>query len=210
MYYDFIQTHKRKVIVSTVILLAILFIWTVMILVGRIGKLPVTVSIVPSNAAITLNNESISNGTKWITPGNYTVTAKRDGFNDKKQMITVTSEKQDNIVAISLVPKSKQAKEWAQQHQDEYKNNEKYGALQASANGAYFTSQNPITKKLPYTDPYYTVGYTVNQDNSITMTISTQSPRYRFYAVEKIREWGYEPTDFRIQFKDFKNPLEQP
>jgi hypothetical protein len=87
------------------------------------------------------------------------------------------------------------------------KKNESYGAIEASNNGKYFTAKNPITTKLPYNDPYYTIGYTPRTDGGVDLTISTPSPRYRFYAVEKIRELGYDPTDFVIVFKDFKNPL---
>lgn len=209
MYYEFIQTHKRVFVTAVATLMAILFIWTTVILVGRIGKLPVVVSVVPSNATISLNGDSLSNGTQWITPGEYTVTAARDGFTPIKQQVIVTQDKTDNIIAVSLVPKSKDAKEWAAHHQNEYKDNEKYGALQARAEGEYIADKNPITKKLPFKDPYYTIGYTVVDNKAITLTVSTTSPRYRFYAVEKIREWGYDPTDFKVVFKDFSNPLER-
>lgn len=210
MYYDFLQRHKKRITMSVTILLGILFVWTVVTLVGRIGKVPVTVSVVPSNAIVTLNNNQTTNGTQWLTPGVYTATMKRDGFAEQKHTVTVAGDKKENVIAASLVPKSNEAKEWAKQNHKEYKDNERYGSKQAVADGEYFASKNPITKNLPYTNPYYKIAYTVKDDASIVLTITTESPRYRFYALEKIREWEYDPTDFAIELRDFKNPLEQP
>lgn len=209
MYYDFIQEHKRKIIGAAIVFMSVIVIWTAFILIGRIGKTPVMISVVPSDAKVLMNDIQVGNGNQWVAAGTYTVTVERDGFSTQKQSVIVTGEKKENIVALSLAPKTNEAKKWMQENLKEYKNNEKYGAIQANMDGQYFTDKNPITRKLPFTDPYYKIGYVVHNDKSITITINTTSPRYRFYAVEKIREWGYEPTDFRIDFKDFKNPLEQ-
>lgn len=208
MYYDFLQTHKQKIILIAKVLLVMLAIATTVTLVGRIGKVGLTVATVPRDASVTINGNQIGNGTQWIKEGTYAVVIKKDGFETQKQTVTVTGDKSDNIIAASLTPKSKEAKEWAAKNNSAYKDNERYGAKQARAAGEYFTKQNPITKKLPFTDPYYKIGYVVGDNQAITLTIITPSPRYRFYAVEKIREWGYDPTDFVITFEDYQNPLE--
>ncbi len=208
MYYDFLQTHKRTITRIAIGLFALLIIWTAFILLSRIGKLPVTVSVVPSDATITVNNQSEGNGTAWLVPGTYKVKIKKDGYTPQEKTVIVSDKKTDNVVVASLKPESDEAKKWATEHAKEYKDNEKYGAIEASSNGEYFSAINPITKKLPFTDPYYKIGYIVGDKQSITLTVATTSPRWRFYAVEKIREWGYEPTDFVISFTDFKNPLE--
>lgn len=207
MYYEFLQTHKRKIVLITKVLLVMLAIATIVTLVGRIGKVGLTVATVPRDASVTINGTQIGNGTQWVKAGTYAVIVKKDGFETQKQTVTVTGDKSDNIIAASLAPKSKEAKEWAAKNNSAYKDNERYGARQARAAGEYFANKNPITKKLPFTDPYYKIGYVVD-GQSITLTIITPSPRYRFYAVEKIREWGYDPTDFVITFEDYQNPLE--
>ncbi len=210
MYYDFLQSNKKRIIRGVSVFLGVLLLWTVTSLAGRIGKIPVTMAIVPSNASVTLDgSESGTSGTKWVTPGTYTVSVARDGFASQTQKIVVTGEKEENVIAISLVPQSDQAKRWATDNAEEYKDNERYGAKQARATGEFIATKNPIVTKLPYTDPYYKIAYEMNGDEAV-VTIVTESPRYRFYAVEKIREWGYEPTDLSITFKNFKNPLEQP
>ena len=208
MYYEFIQQHKRKVIIATLLLVAVILIWTAVILVGRIGKVATTFAIVPSDATITINGNRIGSGSQWIAAGKYEVIVQKDGFASTKKTINITEAKEQNVVAASLKAESDEAKKWAENHQQEYSKNEKYGAIEANNEGEYFSQTNPITTKLPFVDPYYTISYTPSENDSVDLTISTPSPRYRFYAVEKIRELGYDPTDFKIIFKDYKNPLE--
>ena len=207
MYYDFIQRNKKLLQLIGVGLFILIVAWALATYITRSGKVAVVVRVVPSSATISVNNTNIGNGTHYLKPGQYTFTATKDGFEQQKITTTITSDKDQNVVALSLVPKSDEAQKWADSHQDEYKKNETYGAIQASNDGKYFTDKNPITTKLPFTDPYFTIGYTPNPDNTITLTVSTPSPRYRFYAVEQIRKMGYDPTDFKIVFKDFNNPL---
>lgn len=208
MYYEFIQAHKRRITLFVVAFIVVLLLWTGFILVGRIGKVETTFAIVPSDATVTINGNKVGSGNQWIPAGKYELIVQKDGFATGKKSINITDAKEQNVAAISLRPESDKAKEWAKEHEEDYSNNERYGALEASSEGKYFSETNPITTKLPFTDPYYTIGYTPNTDNTVDLTIATESPRYRFYAIEKIRELGYDPTDFKIIFKDFKNPLE--
>ncbi len=194
-------------IVAGIFILAIT--WSVIVLMSRSGKVGLYISTVPNNANVMIGDAKYGRGTQWLTPGTYQVNISKDGFEATKRTVIVSSEKEQNVLAVSLLPKSTEAKEWAKKHEADYKKNEQYGSIEASQNGKYFTKNNPITMKLPFKDPYFTIGYTVDEKQSITITIKTPSPRYRFYAIEKIREFGYDPTDFRIMFSDFKNPLEQ-
>ena len=207
MYYDFFQQHKRRIITISAIIFGLLILWSAFTLITRVGKTPLTISVVPSDTKIIVNGQRLGDGTYWLENGSYELSAEKEGFESQKKTVIVTSDKSNNVAAVSLTPKSDEAKKWADEHQNEYRDNEQFGAIAARADGQYFTDQNPITTKLPFTDPYFSIGYTLNNDQSINITITTPSPRYRFYAVEKIREWGYDPTDFTVVFKDFKNPL---
>lgn len=210
MYYDSLQRHKKRIIMGAVLLFVGIIVWALVTFIGRIGKLPVVVSVVPSSATVTIDGRQYGNGTQWLKPGTHKVTVSKDGFKPSSESAVVTDKKSQNVIAVSLSAESDDAKKWAGAHQKDYSNNEQYGAIEASANGKYFSDMNPITTKLPFNDPYFTIGYTVGDNDSITLTIATPSPRYRFYAVEKIRQLGFDPTDYMIVFKDFHNPLEQP
>lgn len=207
MYYDFLQKHKRTITIITVGLFAVLITWSAITLIERVGKLPLKISVVPSDALITIDGNRYHNGTIWIKAGKYDMSVEKSGFTTQKKSITVTDQKDKNITAVSLVAQTDDAKKWVEQHKDEYSKNEQYGAIEADQAGKYFSAKNPITDKLPFKDPYFTISYQARDDLSIKLIIDTPSPRYRFYAVEKIRELGYDPTDFEIEFTDFHNPL---
>ena len=209
MYYESIQRNKRRIQLIIGVVLCMLIAWSVFLIVQRQGKTTVVVAVVPNDARVTFNDNNVGRGTHWIKDGTYTVTASKQGFETITKKVFIDEEKEQNVVTLSLAPRSDEAKEWAKAHEQDYKKNEVYGGIEASTNGKYFSSLHPITTELPYKDPYYTLGYTTNSDQSITLTIDTLSPRYRFYAVQKIRDLGYDPTDYRINFRDFDNPLEE-
>ena len=208
MYYDFIQRYKQQFKLVGLGLLLLTVWWGIATFIDQNDKLPVVVSVVPSDATVEFNGKNEGNGTHYLPADSYEVTVKKDGFKSVTKQVIVTDKKQQNVVAVSLTAESNDAKKWAKEHTNDYAKNQAYGAIEADSNGRYFAAKNPITTKLPYNDPYFTIGYIVNKDQSVTITIVTPSPRYRFYAVQKIRDLGYEPTDFKIEFKDFSNPLE--
>lgn len=208
MHDDHIKQRRLRIFVIVASIFAVVILWSAVVLISRSGKVGLYISTAPSNATVKIGDSQYGRGTQWLAPGTYPVEATRDGFETVTRTIIVSSDKEQNVLAISLVPKSEDAKKWAEQHQDEYKRNEQYGAIEAAQTGKYLAKSAPITTKLPFKDPYFTIGYTIDEKQTVTLTIKTPSPRYRFYAIEKIREFGYDPTDFRVEFTDFKNPLE--
>ena len=207
MNNDFFYQYKKQIIYGVGVFFVFIILWAIITFAMRSGKVATVISVVPSSSQITINGEKTSNGTKYLKPGTYKISVSKDGFETNNQTAIITSEKDQNVIAASLLPQSDEAKKWANEHGDDYTKNEIYGSIQANSNGKFFASKNPITEKLPFEDPYFNIGYVANTDQSIKLTISTPSPRYRFFAIEQIRKWGYDPTDFTIEFRDFKNPL---
>src|SRR3990167_7553186 len=185
MFNQIFSSKRRIFIVTSVVIFLLICIFSIIITLSRQGKLPVVFSIVPSSARITLENNTIGNGTQYLTAGSYKIKVEQPGFDSQEKTIVVTDKKKQNA----------------------YKDNETFGGLEAQENGQYFRSRFPIIEKLPYTDPYYKIAYRTNGDD-IIITIDTDSPRYRYFAVQKIRQLGFNPTDYTIDFKQFKNPLE--
>lgn len=204
---DYIQKRRKRIILIVAGIFLVVVAWSLIVLISRSGKVGLYVSTAPSSAVVKIGDATYGRGTQWIVPGSYPIEVSQDGFETVKRTIIVSSEKEQNVLAVSLVPKSDEAKKWAEQHEDEYKKNEQYGAIEASQNGKFLAKSSPITTKLPFKDPYFTIGYTIDDKQTVTLTIKTPSPRYRFYATEKIRELGYDPTDFQIEFTDFSNPV---
>lgn len=207
MYYEWVQKYKKSIAITVAILVAISVVWTLIALVSRIGKIPLTVRVVPSSVRVTLGDQLIGNGTTWVKAGTYTVRIEKEGFKTQSKEFVVTTQKKQNVIAIALVAESDDAKKWAREHDREYLAVQEYGAIEANTYGTYIATKHPITKVLPFNDPYYQITYTLQRDDDIALTIATPSPRYRYYAVEKLRNLGFDPTNYRITFKDFQNPL---
>lgn len=207
----YIQKYKRRIIIiSGVILLAIIIIsiaYSLYLAHIHAGKLAVPMKIVPNDASVTLKDGTrLSGSTIYLTPGKHTLIIKKDGFTTVEKQYLIEDYNQP-AVYVGLVGKSDEAKKWQQQHQRDYQDLELLGRVQAAAYGEAFRARNPIIKILPIKDPYFTISYRNVDDESVRLTIWGTSPKYREFALEYLRQKGFEPTDYEIEFDGFKNPL---
>lgn len=175
----------------------------------RAGKIAVTIASAPADAAITIDNVRTSPGTVYLTPNQkHTVKAEKDGFETFTQEQYISSDR--HTITINLVAVSEEAKKWAQDNQDDYMQVEREAGEAAGDEGAAFTNKNPITEALPYEDLIYGIGYRIDQSdpsgNTIILTIDAREGS-RNAAVQQIRNLGYDPTQYKIEFNDYENPF---
>lgn len=217
MQYDlsyYLALYRRRIItgvVLTCVVVAGLIIFAqVQTARERHGTIAVSVEVVPRDATVTLSNnqEVPSHGAAYIKPGDYKVTVKKEGFTTRIYDLRV-SDNSVPYIYIGLAGKTKDAKAWQKNHMRDYQNLE---LLTVEKNRDYTTllrSANPIVEILPIKDPYYTIDYRNHNDGSIELIVYGTSPRYREVAIAYLRDKGYEPTDYRITYESFKNPLTQ-
>lgn len=174
------------------------------------GKIAVTVNVVPDTATLTINGKSTAtSGTIYLDSGQtYDIKATMDGFADytNKQYIDNTNKS----INIELAAVSDTAKQWVQDNQNKYLLNEGQAGAAANATGEAFTAKNPITQYLPLDNMVYTIGYkndpTDPSNTSIILTVDA-AEGYRNGAIQGIRNLGYDPTQYKIQFNDYQNPF---
>jgi hypothetical protein len=200
--------NGRVIISTTVVLLLIILGTALFITLDRMNKTAVSLNIFPNDAHMTINDQSVKSGTVYLKPGTYTIKASRGGFEDESKTITV--EKSEQTVAMIMIPASEAAKQWVQDHQVEYNQIQGLGEKVAHEKGKEFNNRNPIAKDLPYRTFIYTIGYQADptdpSGNSIILTIDAPEG-YRQAALYRIRQLGYDPTDFNIIFRDYENPF---
>ena len=172
----------------------------------RAGKFPVVLQTLPSDAAVTIDDASYTQGTIYLAPGNYEATVSKDGFASYTQELIVNGTDDAKLFA-GLAPASDDAKRWQQRHRRDYAELERQSFLFAQEYGAAFSERWPITNTLPIKDPYFTISYRVHEAGDITLTIKGTSPRYREAALDELRKRGFEPTEYNIEFIGFDNPL---
>jgi len=208
MLRDLPKNIKAALLIFAV-LITMSVVYGVYTVVNRSGKVQVTIDIVPADATATLNGTPISSGETYITPGKYTIKANKEGFAEYSREFDINEEGQ--LITILLTPVSTEAQDWVRQNEREYLGAEGRAGEAAIAEGEAFRKQNPIVDVLPYSSLLYTIGYRADPSdpsgNSIILTIDA-SEGYRNAAIEQIRNLGYDPTNYKINFKDYKNPFE--
>jgi hypothetical protein len=208
MLSEFMRQHK---IITTIIaiLLVGLIAYTVYLSISRAGKEPVTIYLIPGDTKLTIDNQQYRAGTAYIKPGTYNVSASREGFESLERTVTI-DQPNTTVIDISLTPVSDEAKQWQQDNMDLYKEFQVRTGIRANEFGEQFREQFPIVTKIPFSNFIYTIGYRLkNPDNAsegITIEI-TAITGYREAALDKIREFGFDPTDYEINFNNFENPF---
>lgn len=174
----------------------------------RSGKLAVEINAVPSDAKVTLNGTEVGNGTIYVEPGNYEVKGTKDGFGEFSQQTSIETNGQ--VVSVPLVAESDAAKQWAKENESKYLDLESEAGIEAQRQGEEFTKKNPIVSLLPYENFLYTIGYRADTSdptgNSIIIEISAIEG-YRQQAIYQLQQWGYDPTDYKINFSEYTNPF---
>lgn len=184
--------------------------WSIMT-VSQNGTAPVSVVIAPKNATVEINNQTFKgNETIRVKPGTYTVKISKDGFETDTQKIVIKEDKTNSIIS-TLNPISDAAKQWYQNNQTEVLRVEGKAGQLSAQQGEEFINQYPITKWLPLQKATYTIGYkqlSENSDEGIVITISAVEG-YREAALQEIRDKGFDPSDYTIEFTNYRSPFNE-
>lgn len=210
MLVDFIREHKIIATVVTV-LVAGFIVFSLYIIISRTGKEAVTIQLTPDDTILTINDEKHGEGTIYLAPGNYSVHAEREGFQAYDGTLEVS---QSNLttpqIDLALQPVSEEAIRWQEEHANLYSAHEGRSGDRATEFGINFQEQFPITGHLPFRNYIYSIGHRLknidNPSEGIVIAISAITG-YREAALDKIRELGFEPTDYEIEFNDYENPF---
>lgn len=166
------------------------------------------VKVVPGDATVKIESQTYKPGKTTAPIGVHDVTVSREGFAPITQKVTVTSSLQPLIFA--LTPQSAEAKKWAADHQKEYSNAELIGGEADQKQADELISRYPLVDKLPFNTSFYQINYSVldRQKNTIYIRIDSSSAMGRQVALEQIKAWGFQPTDYQIVFPGLRNPLD--
>lgn len=188
----------------------VLVILSTFVAISRIGKTSVTISVIPDDSSVYINNKKSNPGEHFLKSGTYTIVAKKSGFKDDKQVIFVEKESLD--VGLVPEPNSKEAYKWLKNNPDlQYKREEMAGKM-AALRGEYTIKESPIIESIPHTsvEGPFSIDYGANKSEgtyAIYIKISDSTPEGRVAALQWIREQGEDPTNYHINYEDFKNPL---
>jgi len=206
------MSPRRSVFIGMVaaaVVFAVIIGITSFMAIDRSGKIAVQVSIIPRDATFSINSQSYSTDTTvYLKEGEYQIKAAKDGFAavDEKTYISQNNK----TLTLSLAPQSDEAKTWAENNADQYRQNEGISGEASAETGESFREKNPIVNELPYKNLLYTIGYRADPadktGNSIIITIDTFEG-YRQAAIYRIQQMGFNPADYKYEFKNHKDPF---
>jgi hypothetical protein len=205
---DSISLVKRVALFGSALLLLGIVLYLAITTVGRADKTPVTFSTFPDDALISIDNRGIKSGTHHLNPGTYQINVEKEGFSNYSRVVVL--EDTPRTVAVILVPQTDEAREWTAKNEAAQRKIQ--GEVEESVyqTGKLFAEKNPIARELPYRTFMYTIGYRMDQTdpsgNSIIIEIDAREG-HKQSALYQIRQLGYDPTDFTINFREYENPF---
>ena len=172
------------------------------------GKSPVKITVLPEYATVSINGKKTSGGTQKLKPGKYTFQATQAGFESAEEVLVIEKKSQPKTVRLLLTPVSSAALTWASNNQDAYQQIESQSGLEAANDGENFIKTHPIASSLPYKNLIFNIDYAAsNSIDGFKLIITASSATDRQYALNQIKDWGYNPSDYEIEFTGFNNPL---
>ena len=209
MYFnEIIEKNKSKIIVISTLILLIFFVFLSIFLNARNheGKVLVTVEVIPKDSIIILNNQKISNKDIYLKPGKYTYKVEHKNFSTYKSSLIVSEKSHPNIL-VGLSPNNEKGQKWYKRNKSAYREIQQKSFEISKEYNEYMLKKWPIVNSLPIKDPYFTIGYTRDGNENITITINAPSARYRQEALNFLIKKGFDPTNYKIDFIGYKNPL---
>lgn len=175
----------------------------------REGKYKIIFHSAPDDATLSLDGQPIDTGEHYVKKDTrHTLVARRDGF--ESLTLPFTASHDDQNVVITLQPQTAAANEWVNQHPELYSTIEELAGKEAAIRGERQRKKYPIIEQLPYSNFLYTIGYSADpkdpSGNNIILDIDASPGNYTA-ALEQIRDLGYDPTDFKINFRNYQEVL---
>lgn len=199
----------KLVITSTII--AVLIVLGAMFYGGikNQGKVSIKLLSVPTDAQIKINGVIFPVGDVYLAPGPYKIEASKQGF-DNYSYTTNVLDKSGQSVVVLLYPNTPETEKWAADNKKLYTDLENIAGQQASDQGFDYQKKNPIVADLPYSNYLFTIGYRTDPSDlsgdSIIIDI-VSSPSRREEAIQQIRNMGYDPVNYKINFNNYRNPF---
>lgn len=206
------MNNKQKLILLSAgaILLGIL-VFSLFTYIGRSGKLGITISVVPKDSKITIDDKKAGSGKVYVSRGTHTFKASKEGHKDATTTVAITQAGQ--IVYLLPEPTSKEATDRTKSDSEYQMEREALAGAQTDQEGRALQEKNPILNMLPqpFNQKRYAIDYEISNRSKtgVVLQITAADPEARRYALEDIKSWGYDVSDLYIEFDDFKNPLTQ-
>jgi len=169
----------------------------------------ITTEIIPSNTTVKLNGKGIRNGKHKVTPGTYKLLATREGFKTEEREVTVRAD-EERYVGIALQSNSEDTSDWYTKNKSDRIKAEGIASNNFDQNNSEQAQLNPLFQQLPVSWNHgmtsIGIGPSSRRENQTAVIIQEDSTVGRSSLIKWIRDQGYNPGDYEIEFTDYINP----
>lgn len=194
------QINKKWFIIGLSAMLFLVSISMIFTAVSRSGKYPVDIVVAPSDAHVVIDGNSASKGINYLAPGKHTVSVSRVSFASMELELLVIEG--DNLpFPVGLTPITEAG--WEIVATDPaYLEFEGAAGVVAEAEGLAFIESVPIAEYLPFWGAEFNIDYRMKEGSgsTIILQITAESEENRELANQQIIDWGYNPSDFEIEY----------
>lgn len=169
-------------------------------------------SAVPNDANVTINGNKVgANSKNAVVPGKHTVSAKRNGFDDKTQEVEV-KQGETKTVRLIMTPNGDEGYNWLRAHPDASMEYEGAVGQQFDQTSDKATAENPLIAYLPEVHPTWRVDYGKSVKNPNDPTALAIIITYGGSDIDKqnaldwIKSQGFKPEDYEIIYQTPPQP----
>jgi len=207
---DRISFKKALIVIGAT--MAVVIIYSVVILLSRVGKVAVDIKYVPYAATVKLSGEVINNNAvNYIKAGTYTVLVEFENFESAEIEVEIT-ENTKYLYGV-LNPINDVGIEYMDEHAEELSEVQDISDALSGEIKEILLEKYPLFNELPINDPYFTIDYEVPNglgglDEYVPTVIIDASLAYRELAVSKMLEIADDEAfgKYNIVFKNLDNP----
>lgn len=205
------KKNQQIIIISIIAIILISITIAMYYIANSRNQGDILISKVPDDLTLLIDGEEVEDKYIDLDNGTYQLTAKRNGFYDYAEELTVNDSTTFIAVGLLATEESEEARQWVKENGKQYLDQEELVGKMSGEEGAKFLENNPIIEILPIGIYNYRIGYILDQEDQsgeeIIVTIDADSG-YRNAGVNAIFEAGYNPADYKIMFYNYTNPFE--
>jgi len=183
------MTIRKKILLGLLFCTIIFGSYFISQFLYKLDKTLVNISAQPDTSKISINGSIINHGEIYLKPGKYQISISKDGYYEYRKTYEISNQTVNISAVLNPEPDKKL---YYLIHSDQYNN---------------VIAKYPIINKLPYDNFLIKIDYSDDSTlNSLKLSVKSYEG-YRQAVITKIKQWGYNPAEFNIEFKDYENPF---
>ncbi len=195
--------NKKIIILGILLIVVIISVPMIFTKISHTGKYSVDLVVAPKTAAVLVNNIKASHGVNYFEPGLYAVSASHAEF-APLDLELVVNKGENQPFTIMLTPTTDKGWEIAR-NDPSFLELEKVAGELAAQQGDTFRETNPIVNHLPYRSGLFNIDYRLQENSEFEIVlIITVHELEKEYPHDQMREWGFNPSDFEIEYRSWQ------